>query len=247
MLKLPWPQEPLQTESEVPKDESLASIQPAVIATVSLPTAAPPEESLRETNEPNLPAANTLPVPANLPPAVSPERSQRLPTEALQSVQPSQGTQLIQPQPVPQTAPVDLSPPPPSPTDGDTTDGDSPSPSGSPLDTEPEHGTVMVLGEGFPHLVDAQSGCYGLEGCRQLDGNYRQAAQQLVDQMEGQGYQLAERNDIDDAGHRVFEVTRADEPEKTYYLNIFSPDAGSAVYVLALDILSLEELKQLNG
>ena len=104
----------------------------------------------------------------------------------------------------------------------------------------------MPLSEEFPHLAGAQSGCYGLAGCHQLASNYRQAAQQLIDQMEAQGYQLNERDDIEDTGHRVFEVIAPNEPEKIYYLNVLSPDVGSTVYVVTTDILNLEQLQQLT-
>lgn len=114
-------------------------------------------------------------------------------------------------------------------------------------DTSPEHGMVVQLGDDFPDLADAESGCYGLENCRQVSGNFRQAAQQLVSQMEGNGYELTEREDLDNTGHRVYEVVDLDDPDATYYLNVFSPDIGSAVYVLTVDILSLEALKQLSS
>ena len=73
---------------------------------------------------------------------------------------------------------------------------------------------VMLLSEDFPDLAEAQSGCYGLSGCRELSGNYQAAAKQLLAQLEAQGYQLTEREDIDGAGHRVFEAIAHNQPTR---------------------------------
>ncbi|MEL7072309.1 MAG: hypothetical protein AAGN15_27235 [Cyanobacteria bacterium J06581_3] len=80
-----------------------------------------------------------------------------------------------------------------------------------------------------------------------MRGNFRRAAEQLIEQMESKGYQLAELDDIDVTGHRIFEVIVPDEPDTTYFLNVFSSDSGSTIYVMALDILSLAELQQLSS
>ncbi len=181
--------------------------------------------------------------------------SQPAPIAAAPTAFPTQ-TQTLQPEPAPGVQPeVEPSQ---SPLLSDTeeidTEDDSAEkvPSDIPSDISleqdiPEHGMVVRLGDDFPDLAGAQSGCYGLENCRQINGNFRQIAQQLVSQMKSQGYELTEREDLDNTGHRVFEVIHPDDPSITHYLNVFSPDIGSAVYVLAVDILSLEELKQLNG
>ena len=117
----------------------------------------------------------------------------------------------------------------------------------SAIESDLSQGAVMLLGEDFPDLAGAQPGCYGLAGCRQLSGNYRAAAKQLLAQLKAQGYQLTEREDIDNAGHRVFEAIAPNQPDEIYYLNVFSPDAGSTVYVMARDILSLRELEALSS
>lgn len=116
------------------------------------------------------------------------------------------------------------------------------------VDESPEHDVVVRLASDFPHLAGAQSGCYGLENCHRLEhgGNYRQAARQLMAQMQAQGYQVSERDDIDEPGHRVFDVIPPEDAEVTYYLNVFSDGSQSAVYALTLNILSLRELQQLS-
>ena len=112
-----------------------------------------------------------------------------------------------------------------------------------------EHGRLLTLGTDFPHLQSAQTGCYGLSSCHQLSdvGSYHRAAETLVAQMQQQGFQISEKEDIDFPGQRVFSVIMPDQPEETYYLNIFSDGIGSAVYVLSIEILTLSDLKSLNG
>lgn len=225
--------------------------QSSAISAVSLPAVSFLEQDSPEASEPSLSAASTS-APEDLPPA---KVSQPQPIQPAQAVQPVEQLieQPVQPQADQQTASTE---PLPSllsqlsqPAESTSTETDSLSTPtfNSPIGADLEHDKVMLLGEEFPHLAGAQSGCYGLESCHQISGNYRRAAQQLIDQMAAQGYQLTERDDIDNTGHRVFEAITLNEPEKTYYLNVFSPDVGSTVYVLSVDILSLEELQQLSS
>ena len=260
VFNLPWPRPSLSSASRLSdNDEHLDADQPVAISAVSLSDLDPPlEKSEKRT------AGEVL--------ARAPEDApQPQDTAAPLSAQPIQ-VQPAQP-PVPQPvqilvqSPVEQSPVLPTFTQPPANFAESASPSESPstqipeegipeegipsstasIDTDPTQGMVMRLGKGFPDLAGAQSGCYGLVGCRQLSGNYRQAARQLIAQMEARGYRLTERSDVDGAGHRVFEAIAPDQPDKTYYLNIFSPDVGSAVYVMAADILSLEELQKLSS
>ena len=113
--------------------------------------------------------------------------------------------------------------------------------------SEPSSDGILVSLADFPHLSNAQSGCFGLSECHQSQGNYRDVGEQLTAQMRQQGYQLTEKEDIDGAGHRVYEVVNPDEPGQIYYLNVFSDGLDSAVYALTVDVLSLEELKALNA
>ncbi|MGD1898835.1 MAG: hypothetical protein ACFB16_18010 [Phormidesmis sp.] len=263
LFGLPWPQVSLQrslkkeevsqAESDRLSDEALALNQPLSISTVSLPAASrSPNNSQQNSQKENLPTAVTESITEIDPPQTI------QPTQAV--VQPEQPPQVIdQPIEKPANKPAEQPPQlPETPTDSASlqlSDLSEPAVAeealstaalSSPLGNEADYGQVMPLSEEFPHLAGAQSGCYGLAGCHQLAGNYRQAAQQLIDQMEAQGYQLNERDDIEDTGHRVFEVIAPNEPEKIYYLNVFSPDVGSTVYVVTTDILNLEQLQQLT-
>ncbi|MEM6451053.1 MAG: hypothetical protein AAF703_12140 [Cyanobacteria bacterium P01_D01_bin.105] len=125
----------------------------------------------------------------------------------------------------------------------------TPVPTQPPMPLAPEQGMVISLAEEFPHFAGVQSGCFRLANCHRISGqgSYRQAAKQLVEQMQAQGYQVNQREDIDDQGHRVYEVIMPSEPDTTYYLNVFSDSADSMVYALTLEIVSLTELQQLAG
>ncbi|MEO0706889.1 MAG: hypothetical protein AAF050_14640 [Cyanobacteria bacterium J06649_5] len=268
MFGLPWPQKALTQESEAPAENDLVFDSVSAISTARLPADRLPSAVNQDpsaTGENHSSAADTLDsFPKSLSgsvtspgPVASPDSGTSSGTSLERShpIQPIPAPQIIepviQPQPLEQAVPeMDLAASAPlQPLSSDPVDPQiSAEPElNSSLDNEPEYGAVIALGEEFPHLAEAQSGCYGLEGCQQLSGNYRRAAQQLIEQMESQGYQLTKRDDLDDTGHRVFEVIAPSEPEKTYYLNVFSPDAGSTVYVLAIDILSLTELQQLSS
>lgn len=231
VLKLPWPNKPLPSEGNELNRELLNAAQPSTISIASLPTPDPSSANLSGETK------NTPAIPTSSPAApASPQQSQ--------PVQPAPAMRPIQPE-VPQTlAPTELSSPPQSQPEIEHLPSDSPMPS---PETGPEHDVVVHLSDDFPHLAGSQSGCYGLASCRQLNGNYRQAARLLLAQMADQGYQLTERDDIDNTGHRVFEVIDPDEPNVTHYLNVFSPDVGSTVYVMTMNILSLEQLKQLSS
>lgn len=231
-LKLPWANKPLPSEGEELNRELLNAAQPPTISIASLPTPDPSSANLSgETKNSSSAAFTSLPAaPTSL--------QQTLP------VQPALAVQPIQPDGPQTLAPAELSSPPQSQPEIERLPPNSPVPS---PETGPEHGVVVHLSDDFPHLAGAQSGCYGLASCRQLNGNYRQAARLLLAQMTDQGYQLAERGDIDNTGHRVFEVIAPNEPNVIYYLNVFSPDVGSTVYVVTVNILSLEQLKQLSS
>ncbi len=232
VLKLPWPTKPLPSKGDELNRELLNAAQPSTISIASLPT--PDPSSADSSGEPkNSSSAISTSLPAA---PTSPQQPQ--------PVQPAPSVQPIQPD-VPQTlAPAELASPPPSQPEIERLPPDSTVPF---PETSPEHDVVVHLGDDFPHLAGAQSGCYGLANCRQLSGNYRQAARLLLTQMTDQGYQLAERDDIDNTGHRVFEVITPHEPNVIYYLNVFSPDVGSTVYVMTVNVLSLEQLKQLSS
>lgn len=236
VVVLPWPNKAVPPASEPASEKSLKTHQLAAISTVSLPTESLPAES-QPADEPNQPAATVQQTPAIAAQSTPPAQTVQIQP---QTVQP----QTVQPQPV---QPQPVQPVTPLPVQQDSAK-ESPAQAvdRSAIEVDPAQGTVMLLGKDFPDLEGAQSGCYGVAGCRQLSGNYRNTAKQLVAQLKAQGYQITERDDIDDAGHRVFEAIAPDSPDKTYYLNIFASDAGNAVYVMAMDILSLAQLQQLS-
>ena len=107
--------------------------------------------------------------------------------------------------------------------------------------------------EDFPHLAGAESGCFGFTNCHQVAGNLRQAAKQLVEGMEIKGYQVTPDDSRSDSGHLIYEVVVPSEPgespeektAKTHYLNVFSPELGRMAYVMTLDLITLDQLRQL--
>jgi len=117
----------------------------------------------------------------------------------------------------------------------------------SELEQGPEQGVVLQLADDFPHLSGSQSGCFGLSNCHQASGSYRQVVRQLTEQLRANGYRLTEDDTIDGVGHRVFEVVMPHDPESLYYLNVFSDGLDSAVYAITVNILSLDELKNLQA
>jgi len=226
-LHLPLPKPSADNPASEPDTAERAISQTRATEAISvakLPVRPPSQPSIQQPPQPNPPTV-TAP-PASIQPVV-------------QSPQPS-------PKPTYQPAPAVIAPivqqpnPTPSPQP-------SPTPSPDPTPPAPEQGMVIALTEAFPHFAEAQSGCFSLSNCHRVSGqgSYRQAAKQLVEEMQANGYQVKQRDDIDDQGHRVYEVVIPSEPDATYYLNVFSDSADSMVYALTLQIVSLAELQQL--
>jgi len=231
---VPWLSRPLLIPEAALISENSAAAEPVVIEMTELP--ATPPTVLPKLAEPVLPAPEVSVL-------VAPPVAQPLPSESLLDVPPAEVSVQEQDSfPEPALPELEAEPEVVVPDVADPYSGLS-----SLTEDSPEYGSLVQLDDDFPHLVGAQSGCYGLENCHQLSGNFRQAAQALVAQMESQNYQLTEREDIDNTGHRVFDVIVPDEPDTTYYLNIFSPDVGRTVYVLTVDILTLNELQRLSS
>ena len=201
------------------------SVPPPLLAQPTVQSTAPQSLSSQSTSPQSVP-----------PQAVSPQ------------IVPPQLTQpIVQPtaEPVPNSEPTQPLNQPAVQSENETTSPHSSTQAS--LKVDPTQGTVMLLGEGFPDLVGARSNCYGVAGCRQLSGNYRQAAGQLVEQLKAQGYKVSKIESVDDPGHRVFEAIAPDRPDKIYYLNVYSPDVGNTVYVMAVEILSLAQLEALSS
>lgn len=208
------------------------------IAITTLPAA--PKPKPQTTAQPPIQTQQSIPQPV-----------QQLAPQSIQVEPPAQAP-LVQspPQPVPEPIDVPAVPPDepqPNPlTQPSNPDAGTPEPE---QPSEPEHGMVVQLGDRFPHFQNSESGCYGLENCHRIagEGTYRQAGKKLVDQMKADGFQVEERDDIDEQGHRVFAIVSPDEPTETYFLNVFSDDSDSTIYAVTLEIVSLIELRQLSS
>ncbi|MEB3355097.1 MAG: hypothetical protein VKK04_00005, partial [Synechococcales bacterium] len=94
----------------------------------------------------------------------------------------------------------------------------------------------------FPHLARAGAGsCSGLGNCHQVDGeNFRQMGTRLVDQLTLQGYEVRSRDDLEDSGIKVYEVTRDGVSQ---YLSLLQPELGTSVYVLAANPITTTDLQ----
>ncbi len=187
---------------------------------------------------------------ATQPPSQSPKiktPSEPLAPQIVQVQAPPIQAPIIQPEPtLPKPSqPVDpqLKAPTPQPL------AETPDPIQQPVSTEPEHGMVVQLSDRFPHFQNSESGCFGLENCHRIagEGTHRQAAKKLIKQMQANGFQVDKRDDIDGQGHQVYEIVLPDEPNATYYLNVFSDSLESTVYAVTLEIVSLTQLQQLSG
>ncbi|MEO0405761.1 MAG: hypothetical protein AAF289_00265 [Cyanobacteria bacterium P01_A01_bin.135] len=151
-----------------------------------------------------------------------------------------------QPPPLPASpplpAPASVAPPAPSPT---------PEPASAPSTVAPLPNTEVAPAlpptstplpfADFPHLPSAEAGCFGLGNCRQTSGgNFRQDGAALLEQLTAAGYQVQPRDDLEDSGIKVFEVTKGGTTE---YLSLLQPDLGQSVYVIAAEPVDLAELQ----
>ncbi|MEL6249404.1 MAG: hypothetical protein AAFQ61_10965 [Cyanobacteria bacterium J06626_23] len=119
-----------------------------------------------------------------------------------------------------------------------------------PLPTDPplESGAVVPFADDFPHMSDVQIGCYGINNCGLLSniGSYRSAARYLIAELQNQGYQVSDHL-TDEPGYLVYSVSNPSWRDgQTFYLSIFSDGLGRAVYVITLEVISLEALRQLG-
>ncbi|MEM1308546.1 MAG: hypothetical protein AAGF98_03420 [Cyanobacteria bacterium P01_H01_bin.153] len=110
-------------------------------------------------------------------------------------------------------------------------------------DAEP----LLGYGRDFPHVAAAVGGCFGLSDCRQVSGvgSYRTVARSLVAGLEDDGYTVTLRDDLEDTGRNVYELTPPGASERQF-LMVFSGDDGSAIYVIGTEIMTLDELRSLS-
>ncbi|MEM7771868.1 MAG: hypothetical protein AAF327_15330 [Cyanobacteria bacterium P01_A01_bin.37] len=93
----------------------------------------------------------------------------------------------------------------------------------------------------FPHLSGGEVGCYGLDNCHQIQGgNFRQIGNDLTQQIEEEGFEVRFRDDLEDAGIKVYEVTQDDT---TQYLSVLQPELGRTVYILAAEPVTSSQLQ----
>lgn len=93
----------------------------------------------------------------------------------------------------------------------------------------------------IPVLAGTQTGCFGLGTCHQIEGsNFRTAGQTLQEQLQTQGYSVKQRDDIEETGREVYEITKGNE---TRYLNVLSSNLGTTVYLVTTQPISLNQLE----
>lgn len=232
LIKLPMP--PLgqalsdKTLDENSKDSALEPSVPLSVAALSdliEPSPPAPPIAPEPPADPNPPAPTELTAPV----PIVPEPSQPItPPEPL-ATEPEEPELTIEPTP---TSPVTPPTQPPTPNT---------------LQLEAE--TVVHFSETFPHLAGTQLGCFGLSNCGRVEGmvrSHRDASRQLIPELESQGYQVTVHNEDD--GPLVYKLLDPQQPEaEVQYLNIFPDGLGAAVYVITLEPISLEELKQLDS
>lgn len=138
----------------------------------------------------------------------------------------------LQPQPRPQVAPV--KPP-------QTVPSPAPTVAASPPSPDPVPPTAIPFGD-VPLLAGAESGCYGIGVCHQLaDGTpFRSAGQSLEAQFQSQGYSVKRRDDLEDTGRKVYELSQQGE---TRFLNVLSSNVGTTIYLVTPQPISLQELE----
>jgi hypothetical protein len=224
-VPMPQPQATESVTADTPgPDESATNDE---IDVVMLPQSEPPPP----------PPASTTEAPPSPPSqrAASPAPAPLLPTDV-----------IVEPVAPPPTA-ADL---PPQPSDPPPVE-DLPVANGNqtPFFAPPTHdGPLLSYGEQFPHFEGATSGCLGLGECRQVTGvgTYREVADSLIAGLENQGYGVDLRDELEDTGRNVYELTPPGDGAAKQFLLVFQgEELGSAIYVMSPEIMTLDELKSL--
>ncbi|MEM9946286.1 MAG: hypothetical protein AAF810_09520 [Cyanobacteria bacterium P01_D01_bin.36] len=238
----PWPQPTVQSPTDVQASENPTSTEQdeAAIALTQLParTLTPPS---------NKPVSSTAPAEQAINLAPLPSASVQLPQED-EFVEDL--PELSEPE-TEDIASEDLSTSEAAYTEAPSTEDEQTSETEQKPEVvsgpEIEQGILLKLAADFPHLAGSQAGCHGLDSCHQISGGGRltQVTEKLVDQMRAVGYQLTEDVTVGGAGHQVYEVVMPNDPE-IYYLNVFSDGLDVVVYTITLNVLSLDELKNLR-
>ncbi|NJN20068.1 MAG: hypothetical protein HC812_01210 [Leptolyngbya sp. RL_3_1] len=94
-------------------------------------------------------------------------------------------------------------------------------------------------------LAGSTAGCGSDQaGCRQVDGNSRQVAGDLETLFDSKGYDFNELQVADDTGLKAYELTSRNNPDIQQYLHVWSGGLGVTFYVVAPELLTLEELNE---
>ena len=118
-----------------------------------------------------------------------------------------------------------------------------PSPTISPL--PPPQNRIVAPFASFPHMADAQPGCFNQSAgdCQQVSGNFRQVSQALRDQLNSQGYDVKQRDDLEETGRQVYEVTK---DGNTRFLSVISSDLAGTAYILAAEPVTQADVEQIG-
>jgi len=223
-----------ETETETPSPSANSETATEEISVVMLPD----QESLA-------PSAEASPSP----PPPSPRAAARPPAEATTLLPTDVISEPVAPEvespPVPPTSPAPPAEPAPPAVEELPVDETS-----TPAFTAPSSdGPLMGYSDGFPHVAGAVGGCFGLSECRQVSdaGNYRSVARSLIDGLEAQGYAVRLRDDLEDTGRNVYELTPPNGNDTPQFLMVFSGLDGSAIYVMGPEVMTLDDLKSLSA
>lgn len=229
---------PEQEQSPIALDDAKTESD-ADISVVMLPKEPPAED-------PAVTEAEPAPAAATPQPAPTPEQVPPPPLESLLQ------TDVIAPDPEPDPEPIAPEPeitettppveePPFEPQEEITTQDVEPI-------EPPADGPLMAYNDTFPHFEGAVGGCFGFNQCRRVSGagTYRSVARSLISDLEAQGYGVDLRDDLEDTGRNVYELTPPDG-DTIKYLLVFSDTDGSAVYVMSDRIMTLNDLQALQA
>ncbi len=221
VVMLPPPQLAEASLDAPPEDLPVNAIAPSVVEVSAAPSS------------PEVPQAIPVPpVPPVPVPTVSDDPEAVLADPLLEASEPEDVLATVNPPEVEANSPIT-----PSPSE----------PESLVVEVDPP-GPLRAYGTGFPHFEGATAGCFGTTGCRRVSGvgSYREVARSLIANLETQGYQVRLRDDLEDTGRNVYELTPPGSAAAAQYLIVFSdPSDGSAVYVMSDEVLTLHDLESL--
>jgi len=202
------------------------------------------QEELEETQVTLTPlpiAPTPEPQPSIKVPTPAPSPTAQLPSPA---VPPSPTLNAAPAIPPSQPAAPSASPPPVSASPTATVEPSAqPSPAASPL--PPPQNRIVAPFASFPHLDGAQPGCFNQSAgdCQQVSGNFRQVSQALTAQLSRQGYDVKQRDDLEETGRQVYEVTK---DQVVRYLSVISSDLAGTAYILASEPVTQADIEQIG-